>query len=161
MTTTTDKRKESTMRNAFLLTHNPAFWPQPESSHLDHHRKLLRAGTYKGDWSCYTSAIQIGDEVFMIRLGRSIPRGIVGHGVATSGRYWSDLHQSGFIDIAFDWLCLIGPPVIAMADLVAIGSEQHWSPQASGIAIRPDAVGPLRRLWARATTEDRDVRRAA
>ncbi len=33
-------------------------------------------------WSCCSPKIQIGDEVFLIRLGKN-PRGIIGHGVVT------------------------------------------------------------------------------
>jgi hypothetical protein len=148
------------MKNAFLLVHSHDSWAKSDKDHLDIHKELLATGKYVTDWTCKTGAIQPGDEVFMIRLGNAgLPRGIVGHGVAISGQHARRLRSIGkAVDVEFDWLCLVGPPVVPFADLEAIPCPQLWSSQQSGIAIRPAAAMALRRLWRRATTDIRLVK---
>src|SRR3989344_3639575 len=95
------------MINTFLLVWNPNRWPW---KNLEEERlKLNRAGNVERLWSCRNSRVEIGDRVFIIRLGKEKPRGIFASGVViekTEDRHW-DVSKSElipYVRIRFDKL---------------------------------------------------------
>lgn len=112
--------------------------------------------TYVESWACASKKPQIGDEVFLIKLGEQ-PRGIIGHGMVARGIYEKDHFDTvkaakgkkeKAIDVSFDWLINYDKEtIISQDELEAKCPAQHWSPQSSGIEIKPEALSVLRELW--------------
>ena len=102
-------------------------------------------------WSCGAN-VAIGDELFLIRLGDSQPRGLVGHGCFTSPSERTGVRRF-HADVEFDALVLFGPPIIPMADLGDIPHHQDWSNQSTSTTIKEQVIEPLRKLWIKATTD--------
>lgn len=146
--------------NAYLIVFGQAEWTPDQivEGHTNSQRALVRTGVFKDNWSLANSAVEPGDEVvFLMRTGGPRPRGIIGHGFATSGQYeaehWKrrgDVEKCA--DVEFDAINLIGPPVIPLSVLETLPGQQVWTPRQSGIEIKPDAFVVLRWLWDRATT---------
>ncbi len=146
--------------NAYLIIYGQAQWTQDDiiKGHLRYQEDLVRTGVSKDNWSLANSAVEPGDEVFLMRTGEPRPRGIIGHGVATSGQYEAEhWKRAGGVekcaDVEFDAINLIGPPVIPLSVLETLPGQQVWTPRQSGIEIKPDALVVLRWLWANATKE--------
>jgi len=111
-------------------------------------------GKCSQDWSCgNTKSIQPGDRIFLVKLGTE-PKGIIGAGFATTdvfaGRHWSGENKEAFyIDIDFEALLNPDKEPILTLDILKTGKlvEQNWTPQASGISIRPELVDELEAIW--------------
>ena len=112
-------------------------------------------------WACANSNPQIGDEVFLIKLGDE-PRGIIGHGTVDRTIYEkvhynaekaADGKKEKAIDVRFDRIIDYNKDtIISQAELVAKCAGQHWSPQSSGIEIKPRVLPTLRLLWKAVTS---------
>lgn len=112
-------------------------------------------------WVCANSNPQIGDEVFLIKLGDE-PRGIIGHGTVDRSIYEkvhynaekaADGKKEKAIDVRFDRIIDYNKDkIISQAELNAKCVGQHWSPQSSGIEIKPSVVPTLRKLWGAVTS---------
>ena len=112
--------------------------------------------SYTKAWACFSTKPQVGDEVFLIKLG-SGKRGIIGHGYVIKESYEDEhfddeLAESGhtakFIDIEFDRIINYKTEkMVSQEELHEKCSSQQWSPQASGIRIKDDVIANLRRLW--------------
>jgi len=142
----------TTTRNAYLFVWNPAKW---EWADLDNNiEELKTSGRVTLKWSCRShKSIQIGDRAFIARVGSS-PKGIMGSGRVVSEPFLSK-HWSGEdkdvprVLIEFD--VLLNPqldPILTL-DLLDTGNlgRQMWTPQSSGISIKPEVVGELEREW--------------
>ena len=114
-------------------------------------------------WTCVSTKPVIGDEVFMLKLG-DYPRGIIGHGTVVHESYEAEHYdpekagrgdQARYIDIKFD--CLLNyekGKILSQEVLNNSCSEQYWSPQGSGIAIKDEVLPELHRLWKAITERD-------
>ena len=112
--------------------------------------------TFVDSWACASSKPQIGDEVFLLKLGEE-PRGIIGHGRVVREQYEKEHYnpekaaegkKHKAIDVEFDRLLNYEQDqIISQAELNDKCSWQHWSPQGSGIEIKPEVVPTLRALW--------------
>ena len=112
--------------------------------------------TFTDSWACVSSKPKIGDEVFLLKLGEE-PRGIVGHGKVVREQYEKEHYdpekaERGIkhkaIDVEFDRLLdYAQEKIIPQAELTDKCSEQHWSPQGSGIEIRQEVLPALREMW--------------
>ena len=137
----------------FLLTWNPKKWLW---STLDADYDLARKQGFLDDrWSCGRNKhIRSGDRVFLLRQGQE-PRGIVASGIVTSEEPFPDDHFTNagrsalYVCARFDML--LHPnrePVLPRANLNSGAlAAVHWSTQASGITIAPDAAAELEELW--------------
>lgn len=151
--------RESGQR-AFLLTWNPDNWKWEDfgQSVLATHGD----GVTGERWSTgvRTSGIQIGDIVFLLRQGRK-GRGIVGSGRATDftgnsalddNIIYTDSHWDGsatssnYVDVIWDRL-VESEDRLPIEELEKNFPEQHWSPNGSGIQIRPEIVDALEVRW--------------
>ena len=129
--------------------------------------EATKAGeTFVESWACANSNPQIGDEVFLIKLGEQ-PRGIIGHGTVDRTIY-EKAHYDAVkaaegktekaIDVKFDRLINYEKEkYISQDELNAKCAGQHWSPQNSGIEIKQEVLPNLRALWEAVTkTENKD-----
>lgn len=129
--------------------------------------EATKAGkTFVESWACSNSNPQIGDEIFLIKLGEQ-PRGIIGHGtvertIYEKAHYDATKAEAGkkekAIDVKFDRLINYEiEKYISQDELNAKCSAQHWSPQNSGIEIKQEVLPNLRALWEAVTkTENKD-----
>ena len=112
--------------------------------------------TFIESWACANSNPKIGDEVFLIKLGEQ-PRGLIGHGTVVRTIYEKEHYdivkaaegkKERAIDVEFDRLINCEKDkYIDQAELVEKCGAQHWSPQNSGIEIKPEVLPTLRSLW--------------
>lgn len=141
----------------YLLTWNPARWPWDNlQDDLD---AIKKQGFCLGTWSCgVTKKIVPDDRVFLIKLGKEAPRGILASGWAISdvfeGDHWDeDAASEGktalYIDVHFDSILDPEQSIFSRDGLEkGIYSKMNWQPQASGITIPDDVANQLEIDWA-------------
>ena len=122
-----------------------------------------RGQTYIESWACTSKIPQIGDEVFLIKLGEQ-PRGLIGHGTVVSESYEKEHYDSekaakgkkeNAIDVSFDRLIdYEKDEIISQDELNSRCPEQHWSPQNSGIEIKSEVLDTLYSLWQSITDDE-------
>lgn len=112
------------------------------------------------EWSTgVTKRIRLGDRVFLMKLGRQEPRGIMASGWANSEVY-EDVHrdkearvggkQANYVEVRFDTILDPERRIFPRARLNnAIYANMNWEPQASGITIPEDVASKLEKDWAR------------
>ena len=145
--------------NTYLLTWNPKQWDEWDTLPVE---AIESAAGKKigGTWSCYahTKDIQIGDRVFLIRLGKA-PKGIIASGWVTAkpklGDHWDEEKaavgkKAFYVDC--EWERLLNPDVDAPLALSELKSgklaKMHWTPQFSGSQILDEVVTALEEKWA-------------
>lgn len=136
--------------SVYLLTWNPKHFSTGDGK--DELPTLAYLPNEIVRWSCHSQQLKIGDTVYLVRLGLE-PRGIVAKGTVCKESYldqhWLDSDQKKrYIDFRLDSYrenCEQG--LLAMMLLQAAMPEQIWSPQTSGIQIRPEYHFPLAELW--------------
>ena len=139
---------------AWLITWNTSKWQwdnlEEKCDETRNGKKFIRS------WACYSSKPQIGEEVFLMKLGDH-PRGIVGHGVVNRTSYVKEHYEPikaadgkkiKAIDVEFDRLINYEQETILLQkELVDKCGAQHWSPQNSGIEIKQEVLPTLQALW--------------
>jgi 5-methylcytosine-specific restriction protein A len=135
---------------AYLFTWNPAkfLWEENYPGELARFARDSRKGqSIQLLWSCANSTLpQKGDRAFLIKLGKQ-GRGIFASGWLTRGSHLrpeSDFGPRG-VDIECD--VFLNPSGDALLDPSIIGG-QNWTPQNSGMTVRPEAHRALESLWA-------------
>ena len=134
---------------AFLFGWNPIKWPWIELPHDI--EKLATDGHIEEDWSIVSyKAAKPGDRAYFVRVAVE-PKGIFASGIIASepflafrkGRHY---HR---INIKIDTLLNPATERILTFDILKTGNlaEQLWTPQASGISIKPHLVDELEGLW--------------
>jgi hypothetical protein len=134
---------------AYLFGWNPIKWEW--ASIDDDISKLKTEGTLEDNWSVAShKTIRPGDRAYIVRLGVE-PKGIFASGYIASEPYPSLRKGRHYhrITIAID--VLLNPekqPVLTM-DILKSGNlaDQNWTPQASGISVRPYLVDELEGVW--------------
>lgn len=131
---------------AWLLTWNPTRWNWED---YDDAIKITKIGMgYYTGWNCANSHAEIGDRVFMIKLGDlSTPKGIFATGYVVSGYEEADNYDDNknnklkYVDVLLTTLLdYKTDTIITLDELNEKFPEQKWNPQGSGIAIKPDAA---------------------
>ena len=149
------------IRKVWLITWNKNNW------HWENFAgkcEMTKAGdTFVESWACANSNPQIGDEVFLIKLGEQ-PRGIIGHGTVEQTVYEKPHYDTTkaaegktekAIDVKFDRLINYDTEkIISQDELNEKCAEQHWSPQNSGIEIKHEVLPRLRALWEAVSQDD-------
>ena len=131
---------------AYLLTWNPNLFSFEEGDD---------SSCQIGDeitWSCYSQKPKINDTVYLIRVGQE-PRGLIAKGVVTKESFaepdFRDPSQTKrkirfrFEDVRLEQ----SQGSIPLVLLQMAFSEQKWSPQSSGIEIKPDYLDKLAKIW--------------
>ena len=138
-----------TSDNAWLLAWNPKKYDWEHMDEKNNYYTMLKTvqngGEYSEAWRCQSTKVKKGDMVFIIRLGTA-PKGIVAKGYAASESYVKD--GTNLIDITItDTLDYKNQDIISQDLLKEKFPEQQWSPQGSGISIKPDAAQWLIENW--------------
>lgn len=140
-------------RKTYLLTWNPKRYPwkslKSNIASLDTHGRL------RGNWSCRTGQVKVGDRIFLLRQGEE-PRGIVASGIATSeiyeGKHWDKAQQERLTTyVHLEWDAIVDPKVDGTLSIIELTgknlSSVHWGTQSSGIEIPPAAAADLELKW--------------
>jgi 5-methylcytosine-specific restriction protein A len=138
--------------DTYLFTWNPKRWNWENIE--DEIEQVNTNGKYEINWSCgNTKSIQPNDRFFLIRIGVE-PKGIIGAGFTTTkpvvDRHWIDEDKEAlYVKMNFD--ILLNPDKDSLLTLDILKTEnlskQNWTPQASGISIRPEIVDELEAIW--------------
>lgn len=134
---------------AFLFGWNPTKWPWKNLA--DDIEKLNRNGYLEETWSAAShKAIKAGDKAYIVRLGAE-PKGIFASGVIQSNPFPATRERRNYYRVAIRLDVLLNPDQeqILTLDILKTGNlaEQTWTPQASGISIKPQLVEELEMLW--------------
>lgn len=134
---------------AYLFAWNPVKYAWPGIG--DCMTALQRGETVQEDWSCATKRAKPGDRAFITLVGCE-PRGIFASGYIASELFLGKSHRGKMANrvmIRFDHLLDPSREATLGLDLLNIGAlgSQLWTPQASGIAIRPELCAELEALW--------------
>jgi hypothetical protein len=114
--------------------------------------KIKTEGYLEENWSVASyKTIQPGDRAFIMRLGVE-PKGIFASGVISSEPYVAFRNGRPYhrINIKLDVLLNPDKEQILTLDILKMSNlaNQNWTPQASGISIRPELLKELEGLWA-------------
>lgn len=151
----------------YLVSWNPSRWDW--DSFAQDRQETASGGTVVHRWRTSSKKPKPDDKVFLIRTGDDF-RGIIARGRVAKAAY-SDLHwdkeraaageTADFIDVEFED---IRDPrkdaYIPHAVLTSKISGQDWSPQSSGILIKPAAARALEKLWENPEPARTDVEKA-
>jgi hypothetical protein len=113
--------------------------------------KLQAGHKLEEDWSVAShKTIQPGDRAYIVRVGVE-PKGIFASGIISSEPFLALRKGRTYhrIVIAFDVLLNPDKQPILTLDILKTGNlaTQTWTPQASGISIRPELVDELEGIW--------------
>ena len=114
-------------------------------------KKLATTGKLEDNWSVVShKTIKPGDRTYIVRVGVE-PKGIFASGTIVSEPYVSYRKGRHYyrITIALDVLLNPDKEPILTLDILKTGNlaAQTWTPQASGISIRPELVDELAGVW--------------
>ncbi len=112
-------------------------------------------------WSCWSKKTQVGDEFYLIKLGKP-PRGIIAHGLITEDRFagedWDYDRASNTVNyVKGIWDILLNYKTQEILDVSVLDEmcpQQYWHPQVSGTRIKDEVLPTLRELWAEVTRQD-------
>ena len=153
---------EASAVKAWLLTWNKDKWVWENYEKICEDTKAGKP--YPEGWSCANKNPQIGDEVFLIKLGEK-PRGIIAHGRVIRPQYITSHFDSAMveegktekaIDVEFDRILdYEKEEIVSQDELKQKCPDQFWSPQGSGIEIKPEALPILHEMWDAVTKEEK------
>lgn len=140
---------KDTLVNAWLLTWNSKNYDwenEIDEYSLDTMFKTVKSGGgFYISWRCRSSNIKPGDLVFFIRLGDE-PKGVFASGyiiddsVVENGTRYAEVLITKAIDFRTN-------DILSQQMLKNQFPEQQWSPQGSGISIKPEAAKWLIENW--------------
>jgi hypothetical protein len=138
------------MNNTFLFSWNPVKFPWPELEEQCH--RLKNGQPVEEDWTCAShKKVRPGDRAFVTYVGAE-PRGIFASGTISSEPFLGKNRKGN--DAYRVWIkldVLLNPRIepILTLDILKIGrlENQLWTPQASGILIKPEFTEELEALW--------------
>lgn len=114
-------------------------------------KKLAADGVLHEDWSAASyRAIKPGDKAYIVRVGVE-PKGIFASGTVTSEPYPAIRKGRNYFRVKIDLEILLNPDKERILPLAILKTgnlaAQTWTPQASGIAIRPELTDELEGVW--------------
>ncbi len=141
----------------WLIAWNPKNWEW--ESFQDDRMRLAKGENVTRSWSVASTKLSEGDTFYLVRLGRE-PRGLIARGNIASSPYEEEHYdperaakgdKARFVDITLtDLRDPAVDPFISMADLQReTTDDQVWSPQSSGIEIKPRSAKLVSQLWGR------------
>ena len=137
------------MMKAYLFGWNPIKFKWEDID--DDIQKLASGEKFEENWSVAShKTIQPGDRAYVVRVGVE-PKGIFASGIVSSEPYVAFRKGRHYfrINITFDILLNPDKEQILTLDILKTGNlaAQTWTPQASGISIRPELVDELEGVW--------------
>lgn len=141
----------------WLMTWNPANWEW--TSFQDDRLRIAQNENITLSWTTSSKQLKEGDTAYIMRLGQE-PKGLVARGTVTSEPYEDEHYQSEkakqgakayYVDITLtDLRDPKAEAFISLADLEAgTVDNQSWTPQASGIEIKPRSAKLIAGFWNR------------
>lgn len=138
--------------NTYLVAWSAKKYPWNELE--DDVADILEQGHKVLSWGCgNTRSIREGDRIFLMKLG-SEPKGLMGVGHATGppyqGKHWGGTGRPAlYIDVDFEILINPEKEAILTLDILKTGNleKQNWTPQSSGITIKPEIAEELEGVW--------------
>lgn len=134
---------------AFLFAWNPVKYQWPE---LRERMTALKHGErVTEDWSCASKQVKPGNRAFLSLVGVA-QRGIFASGYISSELFLGKSHRGKMANrVMIDFDTLLDPntqPILSL-DLLRLGTldKQLWTPQASGISIKPELLPELEAVW--------------
>jgi hypothetical protein len=134
---------------AYLFGWNPIKFKWEDMD--DDIQKLQTEGKLEEDWSVAShKTIKPGDRAYVVRVGVE-PKGIFASGYISSEPFFASRKGRIYHRIAITLDVLLNPekqPILTI-DILKTGNlaAQTWTPQASGISIRPEIVDELEGVW--------------
>ena len=114
---------------------------------------MLKSGKSVSEtWTCVShKKVKPGDRAFFSKVGAE-PRGIFASGYVTSEPFLSEGRKGkdiSCVTVEFDVLLDPATAPILTLDILKIGKleKQLWTPQSSGIIIKPEFVEELEMVW--------------
>lgn len=138
--------------STYLFNWNPQKWDWKNADpSLDEEVELCRKNCgLQSSWSSgRTQRIEKGDRIFLIKLGRELPSGIMASGFALGSPEDIDSRFGLNVEIYFD--VLLHPykeDILHRSFLKEQIPSVHWTPQSSGVTIQPEEAAHLEDLWA-------------
>lgn len=137
----------------YLLTWNPDRWQWENLQ--DSIAEIARNGFCNFGWSVgVTKKISTGDRVFLMKLGKQIPRGIVASGWVASDTYedthWGDKTKTAlYVDVHFNTIINFNRDKLFSIELLQNGiyKNVNWTPQAAGMRIPDEVAEKLENDW--------------
>ncbi|MDB5257277.1 MAG: hypothetical protein JWM14_1972 [Chitinophagaceae bacterium] len=136
--------------NTFLFSWNPIKFSWPE---LGEQIELLKhGGKVEESWTCAShKKVKPGDRAFVSFVGMD-PRGIFASGSISSEPFIGKNRKGNpCYRVLIDFDVLLNPATesILTLDILNMGpmNKQVWTPQSSGISIKPEFVEELELLW--------------
>jgi 5-methylcytosine-specific restriction protein B len=138
----------------YLVSWNPTRWDW--QSFAEDRATTIADGTVTRRWRTSSKKPKVGDRVYLLRTGQE-PRGVIARGKVAKAPYpdthWDDVkakagETTDFITVEFE--DIRDPAIDAFVSLETLTSKisgQDWSPQSSGIVVKPAAARALGRLW--------------
>lgn len=114
-------------------------------------KQLKSTGAYEDNWSVVShKTIKPGDRAYVVRVGVE-PKGIFASGIISSEPYVAFRKGRHYYRVNIQLDTLLNPDIerILTLDILKTGNlaAQTWTPQASGISIRPELVDELEGVW--------------
>ena len=150
-----DNKKE---KKAWLLLWNPSKWNWKDYEEWCERTK--KGEKYTNAWTSISKQPLKGDEVFLIKLGDSAPKGIIAHGyVISEVTYQVEGDNSNYVDVEFDRIQNYKKDLILLQeDLRNKFEVKHkWSPQPSGIEIDETILPELKEMWSKLVNGDENT----
>lgn len=140
---------------SWLFAWNPNNWMWEELP--EHIAQIQEGKPVVLRWSCANQNISAGDRAWLVRLGQE-PKGIMATGNVISEPYEAEHYDESragqgdtclYVDVELTAIRdVFKDPYITMAELNTITiDQQQWSPQSSGIEIKPCSAALLDKLW--------------
>ena len=147
---------------SWLLTWNPSNYAFTE--YEEKRQDVLTGKQYVDQWACANTNVNLGDRVYLIRIGTGDRNGIIASGYAAKTSYQAPHYdpakaaegvQIRKIDVEFD--CLLdrnGNEYLDQNTLKKLFPEQQWSPQGSGIEIKNKYRIALEKEWEKYSNQE-------
>ena len=134
---------------SYLFGWNPSKFAWEELD--DDIKKITADGNLTDNWSVVShKTIRPGDRAYIVRVGFE-PKGIFASGFIASAPYPAVRKGRSYyrVKINLDVLLNPGKEPILNLDILKTGNlaAQNWTPQASGISIRPHLADELEGVW--------------
>ena len=139
--------------SAYLFVHNPENWQWTNIE--DAIRQVETTGVTAEEWTVSSHRqIQPGDRAFLVRVGPVDNKGIFAAGEVSTmpfiSEHWDRKGGDAYyVGIKFEKL--LNPdeePILPLATLQSGNlAQQNWTPQSSGISIRPEVIEELEAVW--------------
>jgi len=141
--------------NTWLMAWNPSNWTW--DSFQNDRLRIARGEIVTLQWRTASTQPKEGDSFFLVRCGQE-PRGLIGRGNVVSEPYEDEHYKSEqaaqgekvrYVDITFtDLRDPKADSFLSLADLAKGNVDgQQWTPQQSGIEIKPMSAKVVTGLW--------------